>query len=1060
MTGLEDAALKAGNIVVRGAVRAWLAQRSAENRRGAELTELIGLRFGGLSARSRRDLVRKLEEAGDTAGAHLQAWCERECADLDEAERAAAVDAAVDALSDADLSDATLLRVDLDPVSLAREVRRQVPSAPRRAGLGESARALFDRVLDRGCVQLVHLVRELPEYEERLAEEALRRLGTVLTGLDRVLDRLPATSLDAPAGADRDEEFRHRYLAAMARKHDDLELIGVSVRNFRPRTTLSVAYLSLSVDTAFQQDADFELNERHHLGGSQRIEAALGRADRVLVRGQAGSGKSTLLSWLVVTAAQERFGPALEAWNGCVPVLIKLRSHAGRPLPAPAEFVDLPTLPPVPDGWMHRQLDAGRVLLLVDGVDEVPPGQRRKVRAWLDELLRGYPGIRVVVTARPSAAGAKWLAHEGFSAVTLEDMTPGDVREFLRRWHEALLAADRDARSFERPVLEAHHRRLLAQLESRPHLRNLTRNPLLCAMVCALNLDRDGDLPRNRKGLYEAALEMLLDRRDALREITSAVSLPYPDKLVLLQDLAHWLALNNRSELTREEALTRFARTLGRSTRASTSAEDALDHLLERSGVLREPAVGRIDFVHRTFQEFLTARESVDDGNVGLLIDKASSDQWREVVIMAAGLFHRRERSELLSGILDLADRVDGRIARRLRLLAATCRESVHDLEPEVLARLDDCIGTLVPPANTTVSRSLSTVGESLLDRLPTDLSGLTEAQAAACVYTASLINGPDSLPLLQKYAADPRLAVQDELIDAWEFYDPEEYACTVLRDAPLHDGAVLIQEPDLLPWLHELRHCRHTHIQFFAPNQFDMGLLNDVRGLRSLDVLGVDAIDLTALGRHHGLRALRLMPRKPLDDIGPLSELSRLKILNIGPIAWNARWEPLDSLTEVRELTTRGLHASEHLINSLPRPEGVTRLDVRVRLREDVDLATVTERCSGLRYLGILRASLRTGNWAAVPHLRELRLFDLNDSAELSELAALTSLQKLALESCEAVDLSSLRNPDLAVLVHEDASVSGADDLPPGTRVRRIKSREKSIARVKKMNRYYAYRY
>ena len=52
---------------------------------------------------------------------------------------------------------------------------------------------------------------------------------------------------------------------------------------------------------------------------------------------------------------------------------------------------------------------------------------------------------------------------------------------------------------------------LLARLESAPHLRALAATPLLAALICALNLDRSTHLPRDRMGLYNAALELLLN---------------------------------------------------------------------------------------------------------------------------------------------------------------------------------------------------------------------------------------------------------------------------------------------------------------------------------------------------------------------------------------------------------------------------------------------------------------------------------------------------------------------------------------------------------------------
>ncbi|MEK8172006.1 NACHT domain-containing protein [Streptomyces sp. M19] len=54
-----------------------------------------------------------------------------------------------------------------------------------------------------------------------------------------------------------------------------------------------------------------------------------------------------------------------------------------------------------PAGWADRVLAAGRGLLLVDGLDEIPERDRDRVRDWLTDLLIAYPGNLWLVTSRP-----------------------------------------------------------------------------------------------------------------------------------------------------------------------------------------------------------------------------------------------------------------------------------------------------------------------------------------------------------------------------------------------------------------------------------------------------------------------------------------------------------------------------------------------------------------------------------------------------------------------------------------------------------------------------------
>jgi NACHT domain len=424
-----------------------------------------------------------------------------------------------------------------------------------------------------------------------------------------------------------------------------------------------------------------------------------------------------------------------------------------------------PLVDVLPEGWVHRQLGSGRVLLLVDGVDELVPAQRPAVRRWLRGLLTEYPRLRVVVTSRPGAADRGWLAAEKFAPVLLERMSPLDVAAFCRRWHDAMRdAAQRSAVTLPCRVdeLPEYERALLRQLDGRRHLRELVSSPLLCAMLCALNLDRRQQLPPDRMALYRDALALLLERRDAEREVPASriVVLDAGSKLAILQHVAWRLSLAGPAELPREDVLELVARAVARMPNVEYSAADVLQHLLDRSGVIREPVLGRVNFVHRTLQEYLAAKEAVEDQTVDALVTRAHLDQWWETIVMAVGHATPERRAVLLNGVLNRAD-AEPKHRRRLRLLAAACLDTAQMVDPEVTSRVEAAVDELVPPRGQNETPSLALAGGRVLRRLPSALDGLSDASAAACVKTAALIGGHEALRLLARWAPDPRRAVR-----------------------------------------------------------------------------------------------------------------------------------------------------------------------------------------------------------------------------------------------------------------------------------------------------------
>lgn len=296
---------------------------------------------------------------------------------------------------------------------------------------------------------------------------------------------------------------------------------------------------------------------------------------------------------------------------------------------------------------------------------------------------------------------------------------------------------------------------------------------------------------------------MLLERRDLEREIGSEQRLSLPEKLILLQEFAYWLVLNEQSDATYQIALDRFAHRLQFMPDVKLSAEEVVRFMLVRSGLLREPIPGRIDFIHRTFfQEYLAAVEVVELGNIPMLVSRAAEDNWREVVVLAAGACHRSQREVLFfRGLIDRGHK-DVTNRHTLWLVAVACVETAREVSPAIRREIFDCLGELLPPQNMSeAKKALSSAGELALDALEKKFKSARATEVAACIRTATLVGGEASLHLLSNYSNDNRITVQRALLRAWQLHDmPEQYAETVLADAHLVRGDVTLSDASLLP--------------------------------------------------------------------------------------------------------------------------------------------------------------------------------------------------------------------------------------------------------------------
>lgn len=1005
MVDFGSGALKIGQAIATGVLSIWFNRRKLRKERGRELIQIAAGEF--VLPLQEAKLNHLVAGVANQVAEQLEPMFRHEFRSMEQNDINAALDGVASALETVGVDDDRLMESDLRPDELARRVRDTTSTNKRTLYLSEQGNELYDLALDQSCKFVSRIVMQLPAFQGRALAEILSRLSAHTSDLHELLARTPRTRLDAPRGTQHDLEFEREYFEHLDNKLNRLELLGLSMRN-RPQLSLSVAYLSLQSrsptgDRSYpkferrdlaSKSKWFSLSSSAHSAQSQnRTESAIGKFKRVLVRGEAGSGKTTLLNWVAVNCASSSFAEAMGEWNGIVPFPIRLRAFAYTDLPSPENFVShmAPTLGGiVPEGWVHRVLRSGRAVLLIDGVDEVPRRRRSMVKSWVNEILTTFPDIRVVISSRPAAAEFDWLESEHFSCTDLEQMSPSDVRTFLRRWHEA--AAQTSVLPCDPSEIPAAETRLLAQLDNRLHLQSIATNPLLCAMLCALNLTSAAELPQSRMGLYRAALDMLLDLRDAEREIPTILS--SIEKTVILRDLAWRLTQNNRVELARADVEDFVSQKIQSMPNVDEAADEVTDHLLERSGVVREPIPGRVDFVHRTFQEYLAASEATEQKHLGVLIEHAHLDQWRETIVMASGHAKRPQIEELLTGILDRAES-EPRNARRLRVLAAACLETTPDMPTHVRARVDACISTyLVPPRSVRETQSLAPVGHRLLRHLPLHLDDLSEASAAATVRAATLTGDNSAFERLSRYARDKRIRVQEELISGWRYFDPQRYVDEVLADAPLVDGSVSISTGRQVPFLSRLQNLKSLHLTVVGEISKDE--LVQVPALKSV---AISALDFSL----HDLPS-----QLPIDEL----DVYYSSDTDLGPSHFS-------HLSEMSGITRLSFHDSR-----ISGTQGIEKLE---RL-ESLSLRSVNSKSNidSVRYLPNLR-SLTVFGWKAKPckdffvglnKLRSLSAFRAVWLREFRQLeGALEQLEYVLVDDCAIESLVGLRASSLLYL-------------------------------------------
>ncbi|WP_433281048.1 NACHT domain-containing protein [Pseudonocardia xinjiangensis] len=895
----------------------------------------------------------------------------------------------------------------------------------RSAGLDRSGREVHDRLLRETC--------------HRIAEQALR-IDVVMRNLhaetaERVVDVTAQVNNLVRRPDDQAARFERVYVQYVADDHAKFELFQVSMGRSRALRTFDDFYTTPSIARRQRSVDGPELT-----GAGTDSADAIGTERRVLLLGGAGAGKTTFLHWLAHTAAvsvrDRREGP----WRDDIPFLVSLRQFSNRQLPDPEELVAVTARPLAgekPDHWVSSVLRSGRAVILVDGVDELLLEKREEVRAWVTNLVRAYPSARYVISTRPSAVPDEW-PDASFARFELLPLSRNGLENLIGHWYKAAqeLESDPELRAW----LSRCERRLVQSLATRPDVRGLVSSPLLCSLLCALYRKENMYLPQSRKELLDKALELLLGQWDVQRniEVEDELRMSTREKIILLERFAAPMIRNAELLVGTETATRRFGRAMSglRPEARELAPEQVLRHMLERTGLLRERE-GQIEFVHRTFRDFLAAGELVKAGELRYLIDHAHDDSLNEVVFMAAAQARAREAGELLQGMLDRASRVTPRnseTSHRLELLAAASLGYVDVIDPErVRTDVLEAVRRLIPPRSFQDAEMLARAGTFVADLLPGPIEVGKYADerrvdrggvAAYVIRTLAMTGGEEAWDKIEAFTDTDRGAVIDELLRAWRQFDySEKYARTLLSRVDFGERVLEVHRWDVLARLPHLQKLTAVRLigDFALSGRDHLRPLAKIPRLRHLEIRSNEvAKDLTGLEGCLELRTLRISGYSGLRDFSALARLGveDLHLHTIGRFA-GLRAPELSTLAgaPLRRLSIRhpALHRGLGVLPSdLPLTELV--LDGRATNRSLRGI----ERFTGLDTL-IVNGIPSVEEVRLLGELPALKRLVVHDAVPAADLVRLRPLSGVTFELHGVTDDVATRNalPEANLTVH-----------------------------------------
>ncbi|MFE4695651.1 NACHT domain-containing protein [Streptomyces sp. NPDC056738] len=813
----------------------------------------------------------------------------------------------------------------------------------------------------------------------------------------------------------QDEHFEAEYARDLSSQYRRTEIFGIEeLGRSEARWDLDTAYLSLRAESSSHAERPWAEPD---WGVTRRIEELLARRPRVLLRGEAGAGKTTLVWWLAAHAASGTLGEQLTELNGLVPFVIPLREvHARGGFPSVAQLLSPSqtiTGGP-PDGWAARVLTAGRALLLVDGLDEVSAPQREEARRWLSDLLDRYPNTRCVATVRPNAVEEQWLEQDRFAELTLLPMSDDDIRAFVRAWHNAARLEcdhfyDAGRRGEEQQLLTFLEGDLLHQLKRNTALGDLARTPLLCAVICALHRRRRGLMPTTRWSLYRAALSMLLGGRDAGRGVRHIdhIALEPDDQHTLLQRLAIWLVRTGQQQMTQGDAVHQLGLLVGDMPQVQEQGtpERILRFLLDRSGLLQERGDNAIQFIHRTFQDFLAAKEFHESGYLPELLHHALDEAWQDVLVLGVGHASRWDAERLIEHLIAFGDQAVSREQRcSLYVLAARCAVSLRQLSSGLTWALKSRVGALMPPLDTEVE-DMAALGDWAVEVQP-DSDGPVGSVTRSTVRLLALVRSDKARQKLRRYATHPDPQIRNEVARVWDAHPLEAYANEVL--VGMRVPFLAVDQPEKLKRLSVFEAIAEISVSGSYPGvDLDACLPVD---LKSLALRGNGLVrNLDFLRGRVGLTRLEVWDCQSLSDLSALLELN-LSYLRLSSGAAVLPPHPgvrelilgaeyghgltdLKSWTYLEHLTLWGDRNVPEILRAALGAARLTRIELRVGSLDDLTSLDPNPRVQSLKISGLRNHTRIPELRRAFPHLTTL---DLGLDGGGPEVLDLTDLQRL----------------------------------------------------------------
>ncbi|MBE9601480.1 NACHT domain-containing NTPase [Pedobacter sp. MC2016-24] len=438
-----------------------------------------------------------------------------------------------------------------------------------------------------------------------------------------------------------------RYAENYTRRHGEIKVLNMSspipLKEIYTKVRLVHTHKEYFDENIEDLERAFrERKERYR--NSLDVSTVINEHQRLNVLGGPGAGKSTLLKRVGLYLLAEDQSNEFQLDNQHIPVLIELKQFkVGNPVDIAKAIQNEFEIAGFPESedFLKDALGEGKLLILLDGLDEVPKALLDEAISAIKNFVDRYPTNRYITSCR-TAYYKNYLI--GFNDIEVSSFDDRQIRAFVSNWFNA----ERDAHS-------STSDRLCELLFDTAHKATLelARTPLLLTFLCIV-FDAGQQFPANRSSLYRRALEILLERWSAEKRIHQEEiyqNLNTDIETKMLAEIAAYFYEKDKTLFHTEELKSRISvfleNTLGVKLPHVSAILDAIE---VQQGLLVQRTLDVYSFSHLTIQEYLVAFHYCSPLLMPKLIAKHCFDKkWREVFILQAGMYHSEDILLLMS---------------------------------------------------------------------------------------------------------------------------------------------------------------------------------------------------------------------------------------------------------------------------------------------------------------------------------------------------------------------------------------------------------------------------